>query len=255
MADSHQYSIQQGEACQEITPLTGDITVESLYDYNYPMDRFQGPPGSDGVSYSSEGTVPYQLEDGSILFLYEGPDGLSLVVVHGRASTAQGADVDPGEESPVGANDGDGTGDGAAGGDGTDDSDDSSAPKRTVSFAFQGLPEDGEWVVADDYYLTQDGEPAPSNYDRWQVDSQLHAIHWAYRDGRTDGGAFRDLGEDIEITLAPAFNETAGLADEHYEESIDSWEVLSGDTTNPDRYALDLTETVVIRSAACQTDT
>ncbi|WP_394348645.1 hypothetical protein, partial [Halovivax sp.] len=209
------FAIRQGDRCASIEPLRGEVSVDELYDYAYPTGEYSGALGSDGVSFSSEGTVDLQRDNSSILFLYEGPDGLSLVVLHGRLH----GEIDGG---------------------------------GTVSFVIHGLPTDGDWVVMDDY-LEADGEEVSEDW--WDVDGDVHDIDWAYEPGETDGGAFRALDAefDAEIVIEPAFNEMAYLADEYDYGSIERWEVLSGDIEDPDRYALELDEEVAIRSKPCKT--
>ena len=221
--ETREISLLQQDLCVTIEPLRGDEPIEEFYDYHYPMDRFEGPPGSDGTSYSSEGTVDLQEEDTSILFLYEGPEGLSLVIVHGRYDEDA-----PREVVEEGS-------------------------KRAVSFALAGLPEDGQWVVTDDYYLDEDGERADPAWDVWNVDQEPQTIHWVFRQGRTDGGAFRGLDEeeDLEIAIAPAFNESAALADEHDTQDMGAWEALSGDLDDPDRITLDMEELLTLQTRGC----
>ena len=208
--------VEQGDRCIEITPFVGGEPVEELYEYTYP-ERFDGPPGSTGDSFSSEGTTDLQRDRTSILFLYDGPEGRSLVLVHGRLD---------GEEDAGGL----------------------------VSFSITGLPSDGRWVVRDDYYLTADGEQAASNFDRWDVEENPHRIDWVYRAGRTDGGAFRDLGSDFEVRIEPGFNDDARLANEHDFGPIEYWEVLSGDRQDPDRFPLELDHPVTVRRGRCDSD-
>jgi len=207
------FAFEQDDRCEPVTPLSGDDPVEDLYEYTYPTDRFEGPPGSDGSSFSSEGTTDLQRDGASLLFLYDGPEGLSLVVVHGLV-----------EGATVGG---------------------------TVSFTVRGLPSEGEWVVRDDYYLTDEGEQAESNYDRWDIDGEEHTIDWAYRDDRTDGGVFRGLDSEFEIRIEPAFNDEAALSDGHDFGPIESWELLSGNGDDPDRFALELDQPVTIRRGEC----
>ena len=103
-ADEHEgFVLVQGEQCYPVEPLSGDQTVEELYDYRV-----------HGGQYSSHGTVDLQRPDTSILFLYDGPNGLSLVMVH---------------------NEYEGSGDGGS-----------------ATFTISGLPAEGEWVVEDDNY-------------------------------------------------------------------------------------------------------
>ncbi|MGQ4555055.1 hypothetical protein [Halobellus sp. GM3] len=98
------FAVTQGETCTEIEPLRGDEDVVDAYGYEGDID----------VEDPRQANLPSPLEEAqtSRLFLYDGPEGLSLVFV-------QGGDDDPG---------------GAA----------------TVLVC--GLPVDGEWVVLDDSY-------------------------------------------------------------------------------------------------------
>lgn len=222
--DDRSYAVLQGDRCLPVAPLEGDRPVEEFYEYTYPQGSFEGPPGASGNSYSSEGTVDLQRERTSVLFLYEGPEGVSLVFVHGR--------VDEEElERPAGESE--------AGG--------------TISFGLRGLPADGEWVVIDDSY-TVDGEQHPSNYDRWDLEGESDLFHWAYRGGRTDGAVFRGLSERPDVTLAPAFNEAAGLADEFDLGTVERWELLSGDVEDPERRELELDEPIRIAAGPCPED-
>ncbi|WP_255148958.1 hypothetical protein [Halorarius halobius] len=97
------YLLRQGDRCLGLEPLSGDQPVETFYDWR----------GAE-TKYSSAGTVALQRPETSILFLYDGPDGVSLVIVHGKY--------------------------------------DGTAPAGVVSFAFDGLPVDGSWAVTDDRY-------------------------------------------------------------------------------------------------------
>jgi hypothetical protein len=208
--------LRQGDRCVELDPLVGDAPVEDLYDYTYPTDRFAGPPGSQGNTFSSAGTTDLQRDRTSLLFPYDGPGGLSLVVVHGKLDG----------EFDVGG---------------------------TVTFSFAGLPDDGAWIVRDDYYL-KDGEPAPSNFDRWRIDDDPQVVDWAYRGGRTDGGAFRGLGSEFEVRIEPAFNDAAALAGEFDFGPVEAWEALSGDREDPERIPLRLDRPVTITVGNCEDD-
>ncbi|NHN47780.1 hypothetical protein G9464_09245 [Halostella sp. JP-L12] len=106
--DDAEFALEQGDDCVPFAPLPGDDPVEAFYDYRAP---FTDPAAG---TYSSHGTTDLQEGDASVLFLYDGPEGLSLVVVHGRL---------------------DGDSDGGY-----------------VTFEMTGLPESGEWVVRDDDY-------------------------------------------------------------------------------------------------------
>ena len=210
------FVLEQGDRCVELTPLTGEQTVEEFYDYRYPTDEYDSISGADGGSFSSAGTTDLQEDATSILFLYDGPEGLSLVVVHGRL-------------------------------DGDDDG-------GVVTFAFEGMPEDASWVVKDDLY-TVDGVPFDTNYDQWDDDGTIQQADWAYVGGRTDGGAARGLGEEFEFTISPAFNDDAVLdIEEIYGGGgpIEDWKALSADGDSPERISLDMDAPVTIRTGACE---
>ena len=212
--------IEQGDRCVELEPLTGPRPVEDLYDYTYPKDRLEGPPGSQGDVQSSMGTTDLQRGRTSILFLYDGPRGLSLVVVHGKVEDG-GA---PGPDEKGG----------------------------TVTFEIHGLSGDGSWVVKDDYYYGPDAEPG-SNWarDNWNVGGDPHVIDWAYFGHRTDGGAFRGLGSSFEVTVDPAFNDDATLAADLDYGPLEAWEAVSGDRENPERFPLRMDTPVTIRTGQC----
>ena len=198
-ADSHQedepaededrtYRIVQGDQQLTVDPIQGDVPVEEFYDYRYSYLPRDDPAW--GRSFSSEGTTEYQEDDTSILMLYEGPEGVSLVAVHDRYHENRN--------------------------DGTDGG--------SVSWEITGLPENGEWAVIDDDYgwrnesethddvhqldpdhrtgaAGSNGEPPPG------VDARLS---WVWTDGRADGMAYRGLGQDdVSITIDPAFNENS----------------------------------------------
>lgn len=101
------YAVEQDGDCTEIVPLSDrDRTVEEFYNYTASYD---------GVRVPFSANTPFGLErandEASSLFLFEGADGLSLVLIHGEI-------------------------DGRAGG--------------AASFEFDGLPAEGDWVVRDD---------------------------------------------------------------------------------------------------------
>ncbi|QGA80213.1 hypothetical protein LC1Nh_0310 [Candidatus Nanohalobium constans] len=209
------YTANQGDKEVEISPISGNKTVEELYDFRLP-DRFdhdnQAQNGAtypeDGPYYQSAGTENLQQQETSIMFLYDGPDGLSFVVVHDKA-----------------------------GGDG-----------GSATWEITGLNESGNWVVKDDLYLSSNGEKASTNYDNWDVNSSTQTIDWTWGSGGTDGGAFKPLDENFSFTIDPAFNEDSELYEEFYDGEIDNWQVLSGDMNNPDRTNLDLTEEVTLQA-------
>jgi hypothetical protein len=202
------YLLRQGTRCLPVVPLSGDEPAEALYDYRA---RFTDP---ESYTYSSHGTMDLQRENTSIVFLYDGPEGLSLVLVHGK--------LDPDER---------GGSQGTGGG--------------SISFRITGLPLSGDWIVEDDNY------DSDSNYDSWDHSDGESRIHWTFDGPRTDGGVFRGLEDELRLRIEPAFNEDAALYGEHYTGRIESWQLLSGDRGDPDRHDLALDEPVELLRGTC----
>ncbi|MFC6727956.1 CARDB domain-containing protein, partial [Natronoarchaeum mannanilyticum] len=108
--DSQTYAVTQGDQCITIQALgNGSQTVEEFYDYRNP-ETHDGPNNV----YSSYGTRDLQRDDTTTMFVYEGSEGTSLVVIHERV----GGDSDGG----------------------------------AVTMQFDGLAENSEWAVKDDLY-------------------------------------------------------------------------------------------------------
>ncbi|UPV76407.1 hypothetical protein M0R89_19800 (plasmid) [Halorussus limi] len=211
-----QYVLVQGDECVPIRPLRGQLPVETVYEYQLPekyVSDVNGASAGDTARYGSAGTTDFQRPQTSVAFLYRGPKGLSLVVVHGSLDASEGG---------------------------------------SVTFRISGLPASGEWVVRDDFYRDPDGEIASSNYDRWRLDGTEHRIDWTWGSGGTDGGAFRGLGDDFAVTVDPAFNDEAALSGKHYEGSITDWEFLSGSASVSKRVSLDMTEPIRIATGGCE---
>jgi predicted ribosomally synthesized peptide with SipW-like signal peptide len=213
-----EYTATQGDTTVELEPIEGDETVQEFYDFRLP-DRYDSEdnrnatngasfPGS-GPYYGSAGTEDIQQGDTSIMFLYEGPDGLSFVVVH----------------------EGDGSSDGGS-----------------ASFQITDLNGNGEWVVKDDLYLGSDGTLASSNYDRWYTTTNTQTIDWTWGGGGSDGGAFQTLSDNFEFTISPSFNEESELYEQFYNGDVDEWQVISGNRNNPDRTTLNMSEEVTIKA-------
>lgn len=109
-ADPGSVGVSQGGTCQTVTAYgDGSQTVSDFYDYR----------AGSGTEYSSYGTQDLQLTNTTQLLVYNGSDGLSLVVLHGKLN--------------------DGAGDGGH-----------------VTFDVSGLPSGGEWAVEDDTYDGRD---------------------------------------------------------------------------------------------------
>lgn len=210
-ADS--YVVEQGEFCHPIEPLSTDGTVESFYDYRNHETH------SEDVDrmYSSYGTQHLQEDDTSLLFLHEGTDGMSLVMVHDRV---------------------DGETEGGA-----------------ATFEFVGLPSEAEWVVQDDLYDGETNMAEWDSGDGWAAASWIWAE--ARTDGGAIQGGLNDefavtiqpaFNEDAEHYD----NEDLYDPEFHGDGEIEDWEVLSGDADDPDRTAFpSLEEPVTIRTGTC----
>ncbi|WP_134670669.1 hypothetical protein [Halorussus marinus] len=211
------YAVVQGDRCEPVAPVRGRLPVEEFYDYQLPKKYVSEENGASigfATRYASAGTVELQREKTSLLLLYRGPKGLSLVVVHGRI------------ESSIGG---------------------------SVTFGLDGLPSGGEWAVRDDFYRNPNtGVVASTNFDRWRVDGSEHVVDWTWGKAGTDGGAFRGLGENFDVVVRPGFNEDAALEGEHYEGEITDWEFLSGSAGVSERVSLDLDRPIRIRTGTCE---
>lgn len=98
------FAVTQDETCYTVTPLgDGSQTVEEFYGYR-----------DIESNYSSPGTTALQDNQVSNLFVYNGSQGYSLVLVHDEFA-----------ESPYGG---------------------------TLTMTFTGLPLEGDWAVEDDDY-------------------------------------------------------------------------------------------------------
>ncbi|MFB6140651.1 MAG: hypothetical protein ABEJ26_09485 [Halosimplex sp.] len=204
------FVVEQGDERYAVTPLSGDESVEAFYDLRIP-EKYTGDNGAtdpgEGPYWASVGTRDLQRPSTSLLFFYEGPDGVSLVVVHDEI-------------------DDDGGG--------------------AVTWTVSGVPEGAEWLVKDDYYLFESGERPESNYDNWDVDGSTHEIDWTWAPSRGDGGALGYLDPGAELRIDPAFNEAAELYGEHFDGDIDDWQLLSADGDGVGRFELDLDEPLTV---------
>ena len=216
------YRIVQGDQEFEVRPIQGELPVEEFYDYRYPYQSREDP--SWGRSFSSEGTTELQQDDTSILMLYEGPNGVSLVAIHDKYYEDR-------ENGTAGS---------------------------SVSWELTGLPEDGEWAMIDDDYDWRNETVEKDDIHQLGADHRTGAagndgdppegvdarLSWVWSNGRTDGMAYRGLGgEDVSITIDPAFNEDSyhrygdnrrpdedpndPEEGEEYNGTIDDWQVVS----------------------------
>lgn len=209
------YVVEQGDSCHPIEPLSTNGTVESFYDYR----NHETHPEDVDRMYSSYGTEHLQEDDTSILFLHEGTDGLSLVMVHDQV---------------------DGDTEGGA-----------------VTFDIAGLPSEAEWVVQDDLYDGETNMATWDSGDGWAsaswIWSEARTDGGAIQGGLNDEfavtiqPAFNEEAEhyDNEDLYDPEF---------HGDGVIEDWEVLSGNADDPDRTELpSLEEPVTIRTGTCDT--
>jgi len=186
--NEYTYRIVQGDQEFEVRPIQGDVPAEAFYDYRDPYQSRENP--SWGRSFSSRGTTDYQQDSTSILMLYEGPNGVSLIAVHDKYHENL----------------------------------DNATAGSSVSFQLTGLPDDGEWAMIDDDYgwriedeekgdvaqLDADHRAGAAGNDGEPPEGVDARLSWAWMTGRTDGMAYRGLAqEDLSITLDPAFNENS----------------------------------------------
>lgn len=204
------FRVRQGDESVAVEPLTGQVPVEELYDYRLPS-AYVSPTvdASDGAGpyYQSLGTQGLQRQGATVSFLYEGPDGLSLVVVHDHVDGTGGA----------------------------------------VTWQLRTWPGDVDWLVADDLYLdAETGQRAPTNYDTWATDGTVQRVDWTWGSDATDGGVLGHLPAEFALLVDPHYGTDARLHGEHYAGTLTDWEFLSGDRSDPDRYALAVDEPVAI---------
>lgn len=212
-----QYSVVQGEQCFSVAPLSGEESARELYDLRIP-ERYEGDNGATdpgtGPYYESYGTRDLQQTNVSFAFLYDGPNGLSLVVVHDRPESEAGG---------------------------------------AVSFTVQNVPAGSDWVVKDDLYVDPEtGEE--ENFDVWDVDGATHTVDWTWGSAHNDGGVLRLGAEEFAVTVEPSFNDAAALWGDHYaEDPITDWQFLSfpDGRENPERTSLDLDAPVTVGSGPC----
>lgn len=181
------YVITQGDQEIEIVPVgNGTQTVEEFYDYRTPETH--DPPD---YLYSSYGTTEYQEDDTSVLMLYEGSDGLSLILLHDKLQ-----------------------GDTRGG---------------SITMQIDGLPEEGEWVIEDDTY-TDYGGPLDS-FDHDGTSSRMTWIWSEGRsDGGAFNGGLDGEDWEITIEpyfnedADYRYEDPSG-----YDGQVDDWKVISGD--------------------------
>lgn len=217
------YVVEHGGACQPIEPLSTDGSVEAFYDYR---DHETHPEDVDRL-YSSYGTTHLQESDTSLLFLHEGTDGLSLVMVHDE--------LEGGSDGGV------------------------------VTFDLVGAPHDAEWVVRNDAYDGETNQDEFDRGDGWASASWAYIVDRT-AGGALNGGfgdhfavtihpAFNEDADlyDPEVEEEFADENVTGQGGDVWDGGqIDDWHLLSGDAEDPDRYDLEnLDEPVTVRTGSC----
>lgn len=113
-------------------------------------------------------------------------------------------------------------------------------PASTVTFGFDGLPSSGKWILMDDTY--------PHRDDQWS----RTRLDWTWAGSRTDGGVFRGLPGDFNVTVTPSWNEDATLYNPRYDhEPVTSWAFLSGGASTPTATELDMNSPLTVRPGTC----
>lgn len=191
-ASNSEAILQQDRRTFLVSMIEADENAEEFYGHD---------------SSSATGAQDIQRQNGSIIFLFQGNDGIHLVLMHGKY----------GEED-----------------------------SGSASFNFSSNDIDNEsWTVQDDLYFNDEGERAESLYDLWNVNQTPQTVHWTWGGENNDGGAL-NLGEDFEITVTPGFNQEARLYGQHYNGTVSSWQFISGSLDNPRRINLSMDEPVTI---------
>ncbi len=205
-ADGHErYVVEQGDETHTVGAIVdNETTAEDFYDYRAPNTD------PHAYTYSSHGTMEYQQDDASILLLYDGPEGASLVVVHDRYREDQS----------------EGTRGGAA------------------SFEVSGLPTDGAWVVEDDDY---DGQTDMFIHDG--SESELHWVWSTGRtDGAVFTGIEADSEITIDPRFNEYAELERRFATE--DGVISDWQLIDATDDGFDRVSLSsLEEPLTIRQA------
>lgn len=215
VADHHEtasYVVEQNGVCRPIEPFDSGGTVASFYDYRSNATTGLDPqPGR-----SSYGTEAFQSANGSVLFLHEGSDGLSLGVVHGRVD---------------GSSDG-----GRTNGTGDDGRTNGSDDGGRTTLEFVGLPADAEWAVRDD---------AAGRADNFTRGPGWARGAWSWRAGHTDGGALNGgLDGRFAVTVDPGVGVDRG---------VESLAVASDEGPSANRTSLpSLDAPLTIRTGTCE---
>ena len=240
----------------------GPDTIESVMDYRFQYTPEGGHPYGQTAedapfldsAYRHEpwedstyGLYDWSANGESRMFLYDGPNGISLVMRHDRLYDTRTI----GSHAPY------------------RNITDPSPGGGAVSFRFTDLP-NGGWAYLDDAqpngwysdsfssgettYHHQDSESGGTSYKTFAGGD--FTADWAWYEGSTDGGAYRglqNLGSGA-MTIDPSFNENAALwqmgpqKDTH--QPITAWRIRDAQTD--EWQTLDMRSTLTIeRGANC----
>ena len=219
---SDTYVVEQDDSCYEVEALSTDQSIEAFYDYR---DHDTHPDDVDRM-YSSYGTSHLQDSNTSLLFLHEGTDGTSLVMVHDELDG------------------------GTAGG--------------VVTFDIVGAPHDATWDVRNDDYDGETNRDEFVRGDGYAGASWAY-IEDRTGGGALNGGfggpfsvtvhpAFNEDADLYDPDVAEEFDDenVTGTGGDWWDGGeIDDWEALSGDVDDPDRHSLSLSEPVTVRTGSC----
>jgi len=201
--ESTGYVVEQGEQCIDVDPVVDESrTVEEFYDYS-------------NDTYVSQGTLAYQEDNTSLLILYEGAQGTSLVVVHERYH-------DPYEEGTNGS---------------------------SATFTVTGIDPGDGWAVEDDNYEGQDDE-----FYHGDTSSEMNWVWGQGRtDGGAYRGLDGDFEVGIDPAFNEAANKRYDNVDE-YAGQVEEWKVVSESDGETRTVALNsLSESVTISPGQCDT--
>ncbi|WP_458189379.1 hypothetical protein [Haladaptatus sp. NG-WS-4] len=202
-----EFVLEQGDTCLPLAVVSPNesLSVEEFYDYR---SSDTDPTGW----YSAYGPATALEQPGNtILYLYDGPNGTSLVVMHSKRGAESGG---------------------------------------AVTFNFTGLPGDGEWAVTDDQYnASTNYDNFERSNGNWSIDWTWATD--PDHGGGADGGAFRGLTTDSEFRIDPAFNEQAELYGDHYDGEVKQWNALAATSEEYGWVSLDMDQPVVIRTGEC----
>ena len=213
-------AVQDGE-CVQLNSFTDNQSAVEYYDYRLPSQYADNPyVNATGSAFGSEGTIDLQEPDTSIVFLYT--DTNDTATTEDDITSLVLVHGEEANENSTG---------GAA------------------TFTITNLPEDGEWTVRDDDYNDTTSE------DVWNVTETETTVDWVWSEAATDGGVFSGLENDTNVTIEPAFNDEAGLANST-NATVDNWQVLSNNTTddNVTRTDLELDESLQVAAGTCTDD-